>query len=93
MDGLDVIEREASPAGNDGTCNYTIRWAKEGRDKVIVTGNLGGLSRTGGVWHATVDLGVTMPGDVLFSKNCGPNDVFTQHQTSSRNTSGASRPR
>jgi hypothetical protein len=78
---IEVLQRERSPAGKDGICNTTVLFARPGEHPdTSLSGNLAGISRTGGVWHATVDLGLTMHGQIVYMSDvCGPNDAMSEH--------------
>jgi hypothetical protein len=73
----DVLVRETSPAGADGTCSTTFLFAQTGQH-VMLYGDIGSLSRTSGGWRATVSLGVILPGKVSSQDNCGPNGELSE---------------
>lgn len=77
-----VIEQMTAPAGESGTCSATFEFARQGGTvpDATLTGNVGGLSRTSSGYHATIELGVTLPGVITSSSNCGLNNEFTSHQ-------------
>ena len=77
---IDVIQRETSPAGN-GVCHTTFDFARTGEHPdTFLTGSLAGISRTGSMWHATVDLGLHMHGrSFIRAPDCGPNDAASEH--------------
>jgi hypothetical protein len=76
-----VIEQMTAP-GQSGTCSATFEFARQGGavPDATLTGNVGGLSRTSSGYHATIELGVSLPGVITSSSNCGPNNMFTSHQ-------------
>jgi hypothetical protein len=76
-----VIEDLTNP-GETGTCTATFEFARQGGAiaDATLTGNVGSLSRSANGWNAVIELGVTLPGVITSSSNCGPNEESTAHQ-------------
>jgi hypothetical protein len=78
VENPDVVEHETSPAGTHGICSAAFDFAKPGRrPDAILAGDIGGLSRTTSGRNLTIDLGLTLHGEIISSTNCGPNNEDT----------------
>jgi hypothetical protein len=62
--------------GLHATCKATYLFSEASQG---LTGDIGGFSETGGVYSATLDLGISTSGKVISSSNCGPYLEATGH--------------